>query len=205
MNHIEEVYERLGVNLSRTSLKPESSYNSDLPTIVSILQRSGLVTKSNGAQCAFQDEFKDQDGNLIPLIVEKSDGGYTYATTDLAAVRYRSDELDADRILYFADSRQDLHFQQVFALARKAKLVKPQIILEHCAFGTMLGDNEKPIKTREGDTTKLIDLLDEAERRAFDLVSRKKPELSEEQRRDIGHKIGHRRGKIFGAFQEPAD
>ena len=121
LDHLDEVYEKLNLKLSRASLKPESSYNPDLETIVRELQAAGLVTESDGAQCSFLEEFQDDNGYSTPVIVKKSDGGYTYATTDLAALSYRSSSLNANRVLYFADARQTLHFRQVFTLARKAR------------------------------------------------------------------------------------
>ena len=126
----------------------------------------------------------------MPVIVQKSDGGFLYATTDLAAIRFRAQELAADRVLYVVDARQSLHFQQVFAVAQVAGFVAESCQLEHIAYGTMMGRDGKPFKTRSGDTTKLIDLLDEAVKRAFELVSDKSPEINEEIRRDIAEKVG---------------
>jgi arginyl-tRNA synthetase len=122
--------------------------------------------------------------------VQKTDEGYLYATTDLAAIRYRVRELKADRILYVTDSRQALHFRHVFAVARAAKFAPPNVSLEHVAFGMMLGDDGKPFRTREGGTVKLMALLDEAEQRAFAIVSEKNPELDETRRREIARVVG---------------
>ena len=190
LHHCEEVYAQLGVNLTRADVKPESAYNADLPVIVSDLQAQGLLVEDNGAQCAFLDEFKNKDGSITPIIVQKTGGGYLYATTDLAALRYRSGTLNADRVLYFTDARQSLHFQQVFTLARKAGFVRPEVALEHMPFGNMLGEDGKPFKTRTGGTVKLVEVLAEAEERAFALVSAKNPELPEAERHAIAHTVG---------------
>ena len=174
---IRDRYERLGVSLTRTDVKPESAYNADLAQVVSDLQASGLLVEDQGAQCVFLEEFKNKDGSITPIIVQKTGGGYLYATTDLAALRYRSSVLNIDRALYFTDARQSLHFQQVFTLARKAGFVRTDISLEHMPFGNMLGEDGKPFKTRTGGTVKLVELLTEAEERAFALVTEKNPKL----------------------------
>ncbi len=190
LHHCEAVYERLGVSLTRADVMPESAYNADLANIVSELQAQGLLVENQGAQCAFLDEFKNKDGSITPIIVQKTGGGYLYATTDLAALRYRSGVLNIDRALYFTDARQSLHFQQVFLLARKAGFVREDISLEHMPFGNMLGEDGKPFKTRTGGTVKLVDLLVEAEERAFTLVTAKNPELGEAERHDIARTVG---------------
>lgn len=190
LHHCEAVYERLGVSLTRADVKPESAYNADLAQVVSDLQASGLLVEDQGAQCVFLEEFKNKDGSITPIIVQKTGGGYLYATTDLAALRYRSSVLNIDRALYFTDARQSLHFQQVFTLARKAGFVRTDIALEHMPFGNMLGEDGKPFKTRTGGTVKLVELLTEAEERAFALVTEKNPTLDETERRAIAHTVG---------------
>jgi len=190
LTHCETTYERLGVSLSRADVKAESSYNADLPSIISELQAQDLLREDQGAQCAFMEEFKNRNGDIMGLIVQKSGGGYLYSTTDLAALRYRQHTLQAERILYFVDARQAFHFQQVYALARKAGFVYPDTSLEHMAFGTMLGEDGTPFKTRSGDTVKLADLLDEAEERAYQLVSTINPEMPDAERREVAHKVG---------------
>ena len=188
--HAQMLYQRLGVSLSYGHVRGESAYKEELPGIIEELRSLGLLEESQGAQCVFMPEFVGKDGKPLPLIVQKSDEGYLYATTDLAAVRYRVNRLLAERVLYVTDSRQALHFAQVFAVARKAKWAPPEVSLEHVAFGTMMGPDRKPFKTRSGDTVKLMDLLDEAESRAFELVSQKSPELDETRRRDIARTVG---------------
>jgi arginyl-tRNA synthetase len=190
MAHAEQVYNKLEVKLTRDDVRAESAYNEDLPKVAEELRKGGLLKESQGAQCVFLPEFKDKDGNELPLIVQKSDEGYLYATTDLAAIRYRVRELKADRILYVTDSRQALHFRQVFAVARAAGFAPPAVSLEHVAFGMMLGADGRPFRTREGGTVKLMDLLDEAERRAAALVSEKNPDLDEARRREIARVVG---------------
>jgi arginyl-tRNA synthetase len=168
----------------------ESAYNDDLINVVNDLKAAGLLVESNGAQCVFLDEFKNADGDPLPVIIVKADGGYLYATTDLAAVRYRSGKLKADRALYFVDQRQALHFQQVFQVARLAGFVTHPMEMEHMGFGTMNGADGRPFKTRDGGTVKLIDLLTEAQERAYTLVKEKNPELAEDELRNIAKVVG---------------
>jgi len=190
LQHCTAVYGRLRVLLAPSDVRGESAYNDDLPGVVEALKARGLLTESQGARCVFLDEFKAKDGSPLPLIVQKSDEGYLYATTDLAAVRYRVDELKADRILYVVDARQSLHFRMMFAVAKAAGFAPEDVSLEHVGFGMMLGPDNRPFKTREGGTVKLMDLIDEAERRAFDLVTEKNPDLPEDNRREIARTVG---------------
>jgi arginyl-tRNA synthetase len=180
----------LNVRLSREDVKGESAYNDDLADVVADLRKQHLLSESEGAQCVFLDEFKNAEGNPLPVIVQKAGGGYLYSTTDLAAMRYRSRTLKADRSLYFVDQRQALHFQMVFAVARRAGFVHEGMKLEHMGFGTMNGPDGRPFKTRDGGTIKLIDLLNEAEQRAYTLVKGKNPELDEQELRQIAHSVG---------------
>lgn len=188
--HCQAVYDRLNVCLSPADVRGESAYNDALPDIVAALKRQGLLTESDGAQCVFLDEFKNAEGNPLPVIVQKGGGGYLYATSDLAAMRYRSEVLHADRALYFVDQRQALHFQMAFEVARRAGFVAPDMQLEHMGFGTMNGADGRPFKTRDGGTVKLVDLLDEAEQRAYALVQAKNPELDEAELRGIARAVG---------------
>ncbi len=190
LSHCQKVYDRLGVKLSMADVKGESAYNADLPGIVDALRAKGLLSESEGAQCVFMDEFKNAEGNPLPVIVQKAGGGYLYATTDLAAMRYRSQQLQADRALYFVDQRQALHFQMAFEVARRAGFVHEGMQLEHMGFGTMNGADGRPFKTRDGGTVKLIDLLDEAEERAYSLVKSKNPDLAEDELRKIARAVG---------------
>ncbi|GAA0837290.1 MAG: arginine--tRNA ligase [Marinomonas sp.] len=190
LTHCEETYKMLGVSLERQHVMPESAYNDDLVNVVNDLQEQGLLKESNGAQCVFMDEFANKDGEITPVIVQKTGGGFLYATTDLAAVRFRQHTLNADRVLYFVDARQSLHFQQIFTLSRKAGFVKPETRLEHMPFGTVMGSDGKPFKTRSGGVAKLSALLEEAQERAYQLVASKNPDMSEEELRNIGRVVG---------------
>jgi len=158
--------------------------------VIESLAGQGLLVESDGARCVFLDEFKGKDGEVLPLIVQKSDGGYLYATTDLAAVRHRAGQLQADRVLYLTDARQALHFRQVFAVADRAGFVRHDMWLDHLPFGTMLGADGKPFKTREGAVVKLTELLDEAEARAAKVVEEKSPDLPAEERQAIARVVG---------------
>jgi len=188
--HCREVYGRLNVGLTAEHERPESSYNPVLGDVVAQLQASDMIEESDGALCIFLDEFKGRDDEPLPLIVRKSDGGYLYATTDLAAIKRRGRELKADRILYVTGAGQALHFAQVFAVARRARFVDESTSLEHIAFGMMLGKDGRPFKTREGETVKLMDLLDEAEQRAAQVVREKNPDLSAPQASEIARVVG---------------
>ena len=190
LSHCQAVYDRLGVSLTPADVRGESAYNDDLAQVVSDLDAKGLLSEDQGAQCVFMDEFKNKEGAPLPVIVKKADGGYLYATTDLAALRYRAGTLHADRMLYFVDQRQALHFQQMFSLAKRAGFVPENTELEHMGFGTMNGPDGRPFKTRDGGTVKLIDLLDEAEQRAYNLVRDKNPELDDSALRTIAHAVG---------------
>jgi len=190
LKHCQAIYDKLNVTLSRKDLKAESFYNKDLAGVVDKLEKAGLLSISEGARCVFLPEFTGKDGDPLPVIIQKTDGGYLYATTDLAAVQYRSIELQAQRSLYVVDARQSLHFQQVFAVAQKAGFASENISLEHIAYGTMMGSDGRPFKTRSGDTIKLVDLLDEAIRRAHELVAKKNPGLDEAAYSEIAQKVG---------------
>ncbi|MDD0973640.1 arginine--tRNA ligase [Pseudomonas fontis] len=190
LSHCQKTYELLNVKLTMADVMGESAYNDDLAKVIADLKAKGLLVESQGAQCVFLDEFKTAEGEPLPVIVQKADGGYLYATTDLAAVRYRSNVLKADRALYFVDQRQALHFNQVFEVARKAGFVGHPMQMEHMGFGTMNGADGRPFKTRDGGTVKLIDLLNEAKDRAYALVKSKNPELPDDELRTIGQVVG---------------
>lgn len=155
-----EAYARLGVLLTDDDLAGESIYNDDLPEVVAELERSGITVIDDGALCVFIDGF------AAPMIVRKSDGGYGYSATDLAAIRHRVRDLHADRIIYVVDARQSDHFDLLFAVARKAGFLPDHVITEHVAFGTVLGTDGKPFRTRDGTAVTLNTLLDAAEEQA---------------------------------------
>ena len=188
--HIESIYQDLNVTLKTSDIKPESSYNEDLGKILADLKDKNLAVEDQGAQVVFLSELSDKKGTPSAVIIEKSGGGFLYATTDLAALRYRSDNLKPDRILYFIDARQSLHMKQVFVLAKKAEFVDKNISLEHHAFGTMMSKDGKPFKTRTGGTIKLSELLKEATERATALVKTKNPGLPKDEVTSIAKKLG---------------
>lgn len=190
LHHCQAIYDKLNVTLTRDDLDAESAYNDELAGIVKDLEQKSLLEESEGARCVFLPEFIGKDGKPLPVIIQKSDGGYLYSTTDLAAIKHRSFNLDVDRSLYVVDARQSLHFQQVFAVARAANLASEKISLEHIAYGTMMGSDGRPFRTRSGDTIKLVELLEEAIRRAFTLVTEKNPDLDEPIRQHIAEKVG---------------
>ena len=186
LDHCQALYERLGTSLTRADVMAESAYNDGLPAVVAALDGKGLLTESEGAQCVFLPETKSE----LPVIVQKSDGAYLYATTDLAAIRHRAGTLAADRVLYFTDSRQALHFRQVFAVAAAAGFKPPSTTLEHMPFGNMLATDGRPFRTREGGVVKLTELLDEAEARALDEVSRHNADADTAERAAIARAVG---------------
>ena len=188
--YFNRTYARMDVLLENGDIRGESAYNASLPGIVEGLRALQLASVSEGAVCVFPEGFADRDGQPLPMIVQKSDGGYLYATTDLAAARYRVAELGAQRIVYVTDSRQAQHFKMLFTVLRQTGWAPADVRLDHVPFGTVLGKDKKPFKTREGGTVKLSDVLDEAEQRAFDLVTAKNAELPEAERRQIAHTIG---------------
>ncbi|MDN4502597.1 arginine--tRNA ligase [Alteromonadaceae bacterium BrNp21-10] len=188
--HSEEVYEKLNVSLTRKDIKGESAYNADLANVISELRAQNIAVESQGAQAVFIQELADKEGNPAVYIVQKSGGGYLYATTDLAAMRYRSFTLNADRNLILTDARQALHFKQTEIVGRKAGFIKPEQTYEHCPFGMMLGNDGKPFKTRTGGTVKLVELLDEAVERSAALIAKRESDLSVELRSEIARKVG---------------
>jgi arginyl-tRNA synthetase len=188
--HNIDIYQQLNVGLRQEHIAPESSYNDDLDNVLNELVAQGLAVDSEGAKVVFLDELADKNGDPSPMIVQKSGGGFLYATSDLACLRYRVGQLQADRILYFIDARQSLHMKQVFISGRKAKFVPEHVSLEHHAFGTMMGADGKPFKTRSGGTIKLADLLVESVERAELLVSQKNPDLAATEVTEIARKVG---------------
>ncbi len=164
--YLHQVYARLDVSLRDDDIRGESFYNDMLADTVSVLKERGIATVSDGALCAFPAGFTGREGRPLPLIIRKSDGGYNYATTDLAAVRYRVDKLSADRSIYVVGSEQALHFQMVFAVAREAGWIPESASFEHAQVGMVLGQDGNRIKTREGETPKLSGLLAEGVDRA---------------------------------------
>jgi arginyl-tRNA synthetase len=164
--YLHQVYTRLRVSLTDDDIRGESFYNDLLADTVAILVERGIATESEGALCAFPSGFTGREGKPLPLIIRKSDGGYNYATTDLAAIRYRVDKLSCDRAVYVVGSEQALHFQMVFAVAREAGWIPDGARFEHAQIGMVLGEDGNRLKTREGETPKLAGLLTEGIDRA---------------------------------------
>jgi len=190
ITHSEEIYDKLNVSLKRSDIMGESAYNGDLSSIVDELMANNIAEESQGAKVVFINEMANKDGEAPVFIIQKSGGGFLYATTDLSACRYRSEKLAANRIIIFTDARQALHFKQVEIVARKADLLPENVGYQHCPFGMMMGDDGKPFKTRTGGTIKLAELLDEAVVRAAALIKEKNPEITETELTEISKKVG---------------
>ncbi len=188
--YFEAVYDKLDVLLTDADAVGESFYNPFLADVCADLERSGVAVRSEGALCVFFDEIKGADGEPTPLIIQKSDGGYGYATTDLAAIRYRVGQLAATQLLYVVDARQALHFRMVFETARRAGWLPQGVNIQHLPFGTVLGKDGKPFKTRSGDTVRLMDLLDEAVNRAAVVVHERNPELAVSEVSERARQVG---------------
>ena len=175
----QEIYDVLDVKITE---RGESFYNTMLGQVIEDYREKGILEVSDGAQCVFLEGFKSKEGTALPLILQKSDGGYNYGTTDTAALRQRVHEEQADRIIYVVDSGQQLHFQMVFQAAAKAGYYDPKKVqVEHVPFGVVLGPDGKKFKTRSGKTERLIDLLQEAVSRAQALLKDRIPEASDEE------------------------
>lgn len=184
------VFEKLDMEIRDADIVGESGYNDMLAETCRLLEESGVAVRSEGALCVFFDDIKGPDGNPVPLIVQKSDGGYGYAATDLSAIRDRVFNLKANSIIYVVDARQSLHFKMVFETARKAGWLGEDVKAHQLAFGTVLGKDGKPFKTREGETVRLVDLLDEAIDRASAVVREKAQDLSEAEIAEQGAQVG---------------
>ena len=185
LSHAQAVYDTLGLKLRPEDVAGESKYNDDLQPVVDDLVEKGLAVEDDGAKVVFLDEFKNKEGEPAAFIVQKQGGGFLYASTDLACLRYRIGRLKADRLLYVVDHRQALHFEQLFTTSRKAGYLPEDAKAEFIGFGTMMGKDGKPFKTRSGDTVKLVDLLTEAVERATALVKEKNPRNEMEDWADI--------------------
>ena len=204
-NACNEIYKTLNVSLSDRDVRGESFYDNKLANIVKELKEfpeGKRAVESEGAVCVFPKDsnnkyFTNKEGEPLPFIIQKSDGAFLYATTDLAAIRYRLRDIgkeygvpDVKRIIYVTDARQALHFKMLFAVVKMAGWADESVKLEHVTFGTMLGADGKPFKTRTGGTVKLAELLDEAVERAKAVVDEKNPDLPEQQRQEIARTVG---------------
>lgn len=195
VKHMDEVCGALGVKLTHDDIRPESFYNDALLPLVDELRARGILVEDQGAQVVFCEGFNNKEGQPLPLIVQKSDTGFGYAATDLAAGKYRIQTLGAERIVYVVDARQSDHFSQVFWVLRQAGIApRDKVSLEHVAFGMILGKDKKPFKTRAGDSVRLASVLAEAEERATTIIDQKVESrggnLSAEERARIGRAVG---------------
>ncbi len=188
--YFNRIYTTLGVTLTDADLAGESTYNAELAGICAELEARGLAVVSDGALCVFLDEFTGREGKPVPLIIRKSDGGYGYATTDLATIRYRVSQLGADRVLYVVGAPQALHFQMVWATARLAGWLPDDVEVVHVQIGNVLGSDKKILRTREGVALKLMALLEEGITKARDYVDTARPDLPEQVRAEIARQVG---------------
>jgi arginyl-tRNA synthetase len=190
ISYFDEVYAKLGVLLTDDDLAGESSYNTQLLDVVDDLRSKGLLVESEGALCVFPEGFVDRDGEPFPLIIQKSDDGFGYAATDLATIRDRVSRLRADRILYVVGAPQAQHFQMCFAVARLAGWLPESVEVEHVSFGNVLGADHKMLRTRSGESVKLVELLDEAVARAQRAIEQRDQGLSDLDRIEVARMLG---------------
>lgn len=184
----QEIYDMLDVKIEE---RGESYYNPLLSDVVDELKQKGLVTISDGAKCIFLEGFQNREGNSLPLIIQKSDGGYNYDTTDMAAIRHRIFDEKAERMIYVTDAGQSIHFQMIFKAAQAAGwLDQKTLIAEHVPFGLVLGADGKKFRTRSGDTERLIDLLYTAVDKAKQIMDERNPEMSEKEKCHIAKTLG---------------
>jgi len=184
------VYQRLGVLLTDQDLAGESKYNDLLPQVVERLRDKGILEESDGAEVVFPPGFLNRDNEPLPMIIRKGDGGYNYATTDLACVLDRIERLQVSLMLYVVGAPQAQHFQMLDAVCRMAGWMGETDEAVHVAFGSVLGSDRKMLKSRDGDTVKLVELIDEAIERAAAAVANKNPDLSESERANVARMVG---------------
>ena len=186
---VQHIYSDLDISLQLSDIRGESSYSQDLPSVVDDLDNAGLLVESDGAKCVFVNGFKRKDGSPLPMIVQKSDGGYLYHTTDLAALKHRTQELGADRVIYLTDSRQIHHFQLLFAVGRLVGYVPKEVSTEHLVFGSVLKKDGEPFRTRGGDIILLRELIDEGVERALDIVRSKSDHLTNSEQLQVARQV----------------
>ncbi|MDZ5447879.1 arginine--tRNA ligase [Micromonospora sp. 4G57] len=184
------VYDLLDVTLTDRDFHGESSYNDLLGPVVAELDRLGLLRESDGAACVFPPGSVGRDGEPLPLIVRKSDGGYGYPATDLAAIRHRTGELSATRLLYVVGLPQRRHFEMVYAVVEQAGWLTPPARAEHVGFGSILGPDGRMLRSRAGESVKLVGLLEEAVARATALTRNRNPELGDAEAAEVGRAVG---------------
>ncbi|GAB4062289.1 arginine--tRNA ligase [Angustibacter speluncae] len=188
--YFHRIYDTLGVTLTDDDLAGESTYNDELAGICAELEERGIARVSDGALCVFLDGYTGREGKPVPLIVRKSDGGYGYATTDLATVRHRVRDLGGDRLLYVIGAPQSLHLQMVWQTARVAGWLPDDVEVVHVQIGNVLGEDRKILRTRSGSPLRLVQLLDEAVAHARRMVDEARPELDEAVRAEIAPQVG---------------
>ncbi|MFI5663440.1 arginine--tRNA ligase [Streptomyces sp. NPDC051684] len=184
------VFEKLDMEIRDDEIVGESAYNDGMPETARLLEESGVAVRSEGALVVFFDDIKGKDDQPVPLIVQKADGGFGYAASDLTAIRNRVQDLDATSLLYVVDVRQSLHFKMVFETARRAGWLSDDVTAHNMAYGTVLGADGKPFKTRAGETVRLEDLLDEAVQRAAEVVREKARDLTEDEIQERAAQVG---------------
>jgi arginyl-tRNA synthetase len=187
--YIEALYAKLHVRLTEEDIAGESRYHGQLDAVVTELEGKGLAQPSEGATCVFPPGFAGRDGKPIPLIVRKQDGGFGYAATDLAALKYRVQKLSAQRLLYVVGATQSQHFAMIFDTGRRAGWAPENVRLEHVAFGSVLGEDGKVLKTRAGEAVSLLALVEEAVSRARRIIDEGSPQLGEADRERIAEMV----------------
>jgi arginyl-tRNA synthetase len=190
VHYFDEVYSKLGVLLTDDDIVAESFYNPMLPGVVADLDALGLLVDSDGARCVFPPGFTNRHGDPLPLIVQKSDGGFGYAATDLAAIRDRVTRVGATQILYVVGAPQAQHLDMCFATAAMAGWLHDGVRAEHVSFGMVLGADRKMFRTRSGERVQLVDLIDEAVERAGTAVAEKNPDLDATTRAAVAQMLG---------------
>jgi arginyl-tRNA synthetase len=188
--HFNAVYQMLGVQLTDDDLMGESAYNDLLPEVIRRLDALGLLEESDGADVVFPPGYTNRDGDPLPLIVQKGQGGFNYATSDLACIIDRVERLDADLLLYVVGAPQAQHLSMVFDVARMAGWLSEPREAVHVQFGNVLGADRKMLKSRSGDPLKFIDLITEAVSRADTAIAEKNPELAPSGRSEVARMIG---------------
>ena len=186
---VQDIYSKLDISLQLSDVRGESSYNQDLPSVISDLDTAGLLVSSDGAKCVFVEGFHRKDGSPLPMIVQKSDGGFLYHTTDLAALKHRTQKLNADRIIYLTDARQIHHFQLLFAVGRLVGYIPNDVTPEHLVFGSVLNTDGEPFRTRAGNNVLLRELIQEGIERALDIVQEKSNHLRKQEQQDIARLV----------------
>ncbi|MGW0219883.1 arginine--tRNA ligase [Streptomyces tendae] len=184
------VFDKLDMEIRDEEIVGESAYNDGMPETARILEETGVAVRSEGALVVFFDEIRGKDDQPVPLIVQKADGGFGYAASDLTAIRNRVTDLHATTLLYVVDVRQSLHFRMVFETARRAGWLNEDVTAHNMGYGTVLGADGKPFKTRAGETVRLEDLLDEAVQRAAQVVREKARDLTEDEIQERAAQVG---------------